>query len=162
MTSPNGAMVAVYSDSPAGRRYLLLHSAEVPANDHGEWSWGFPSGCREPGERIGSTASRELMEETGIVGNPTPVVTDDVGWAVYHLAVPWGTSVRLAPGEHNEYDWVTVDEAIKRLRPKVLVESFQLALTAIEQHSPVDRHIELDTPDGPVGVGPRRLARQDR
>lgn len=134
VTIPNGAMVAVHSDSPDGRRYLLLHNAEVPANDAGEWEWGFPSGCREPGERIDTTASRELHEETGIVGDPTPVITRDIVWAVYYLRVPWGTSIRLAPDEHNEFDWVTLDVAIQRLKPDVLVQSLRLVLTAIDNH----------------------------
>ncbi|MFD1717913.1 NUDIX domain-containing protein [Georgenia deserti] len=130
-TTPGGAVVAVFSDSPVGRRFLLLHSAEFPVGEAGDWAWGFPSGCREPGEDIDSTAARELDEETGISGDLTPVRTHDVAWAIYYLQVPWGTPVQLAPGEHNAYEWVDRDGALSRLKPATLVDSFRLVLHAI-------------------------------
>ncbi|UFU08248.1 NUDIX domain-containing protein [Ruania halotolerans] len=130
-TTPGGAMVAVFSDSPAGRRFLLLHNSEFPVGEAGDWAWGFPSGCREPGECIDATAARELDEETGISGDLTPVRTHDVAWAIYYLQVPWGTSINLAPGEHNAYEWVDRDDALSRLKPEMLGDSFQLVLKSI-------------------------------
>lgn len=54
----------------------------------GDLVWGCPSGCREAGEDIGMCAARELWEETGIRADPTPVVTQDIGWALFRLQVP--------------------------------------------------------------------------
>jgi 8-oxo-dGTP pyrophosphatase MutT (NUDIX family) len=85
--NPGGAMTAVISDSPEGPRYLLLHNAET--TDDGDWAWGSPSGCLEPGEDIAGCAARELFEETGIRGEPIPVITEDIDWAVFRLRVPW-------------------------------------------------------------------------
>jgi hypothetical protein len=43
-----GAMVAVFGHSPDGPRHLLLHRADVPLGEDGDWAWGSPSGVREP------------------------------------------------------------------------------------------------------------------
>lgn len=71
---PSGAMVAVFSESPEGMRYLLLHNSEKQIGKTGDWLWGCPSGCREAGEDIGTCAARELWEETGIRADPTPLL----------------------------------------------------------------------------------------
>lgn len=125
-------MVAVYSESPVGRRYLLLHNADKQIGEAGDWVWGCPSGCRDPGEDIGTCAARELWEETGIRADPTPVVTRDIGWAVFRLQVPWDTPVRLTPDEHNAFGWFALDESSERLLPELQANSFRLAVEAIE------------------------------
>ena len=130
MPQPDGAMVAVISESPEGPRHLLLHSAEGAV---GDWGWGSPSGCLEPGEDIAACAARELFEETGIRATPEPVVTRDIGWAVYVLEVPWGTPVVLSPAEHDDFVWVDVDEAHRRCRPERQAASFRIAVQAIEE-----------------------------
>lgn len=124
---PGGAMVAVVSNSPHGQRHLLLHSAE---GNVGDWEWGSPSGCLEPGESIAECAARELVEETGIVADPEPVATENIGWAVFILEVPWGTRVRLSH-EHDDFAWVSLDEAMRRCRPERHAASFRLAMGAI-------------------------------
>lgn len=128
---PGGAMTAVYSESPSGRRYLLLHSSETELGDSGDWVWGCPSGCLEPDEDIFSCAARELWEETGIRAEPVPVVTHDIGWAVFHLEVPWGTPVSLAPDEHDAFAWCALDEATARIQPERQAVSFRLAVAAL-------------------------------
>lgn len=130
---PSGAMVAVFSESPEGRRYLLLHNCEKQTGKTGDWVWGCPSGRREAGEDIGTCAARELWEETGIRADPTPVATQDIGWAVFCLQVPWGTPVMLAPDEHNAFGWFALDdESSERLLPELQAASFRLAVEAIE------------------------------
>lgn len=124
---PKGAMVAVVSSSPEGRRYLLLHSAE---GNVGDWEWGSPSGCIEPGESVSDCATRELREETGIEGEPEPVATENIGWAVFFLDVPWGIQVELSH-EHDDFAWVSLDEATRLCRPEMQAESFRLAVSAI-------------------------------
>lgn len=128
--NPGGAMTAVISDSPEGPRYLLLHSAETA--DEGDWAWGSPSGCLEPGEDIAACAARELFEETGIRAEPIPVIIENLDWAVFRLRVPWGTPVRLNLQEHKGFEWVEVDEARRRCRPERQTRSFELAVAAIE------------------------------
>lgn len=132
-THPNGAMVAVFSQTPKGRRYLLLHNVDYAPGNNGDWAWGSPSGCLEPDEDITTCAARELFEETGIRATPVPVVTEDIDWAVFYLQVPCGTHVELSPTEHNGFDWVTIDDAFERCRPERLAVSFRTATTAIHE-----------------------------
>lgn len=126
---PGGAAIVVSSQSPEGRRYLILHRNDDDQHNSGDgdWAWGPPSGCREPGEDVHTCAARELYEETGIRAVPTAVATYDIGWAVFCLEVPWDTEVRLSPGEHDRYAWVTFAEACTRCRPETVVNGFHLA-----------------------------------
>lgn len=130
---PSGAMVAVFSESPEGRRYLLLHNAEYAAREAGDWAWGPPSGCRESGEDIATCAARELFEETGIRGEPVPVVTAHIAWAVFILKVPRGISVELSTQEHNDFAWVTLEDAHTMCRPERLAVSLRTAAEAIQE-----------------------------
>ncbi|GAA4995425.1 hypothetical protein GCM10023317_24590 [Actinopolymorpha pittospori] len=123
-------MVAVISQSPDGPRYLLLHSAEYVPGKAGDWEWGPPSGCIEPDEDIATCATRELFEETGIRGEPQPVATEDIGWALFFLNVPWGTAVRLDAAEHNDFAWVTFEDACRMCRPERVAEGFRIAVEA--------------------------------
>jgi 8-oxo-dGTP pyrophosphatase MutT (NUDIX family) len=127
-TMPKGAMVAVFSRSPDGPRFLLLHNAEALV---GDWEWGSPSGCREPGEDIAECAARELFEETGIRAEPQPVVTSDVDWAVYYLEVPWATPVTLSREEHDEFVWASIEDAHRRVAPERQAVTFRAAVRAI-------------------------------
>lgn len=130
---PNGAMVAVFSQSPEGRRYLLLHNVDYAPGQTGDWAWGSPSGCVEPEEDISACAARELLEETGIRATPVPVVTESIGWAVFFLEVPWGTRVELSPTEHNDFAWVTLDDAFTMCQPEQLAASLRTAVAAIQE-----------------------------
>ena len=125
-------MVAVYSDSPQGRRHLLLHNVDVPVGEIGDWTWGSPSGCREPDEDSAGCAARELFEEAGIRGEPVPVVTEQIAWAVYALEVPWGTEVTLS-SEHNDFTWATREQMVEWCQPERLAVSVGAALAAIDR-----------------------------
>lgn len=127
---PHGAMVVVASRSPNGWRYVLLHRARRGPDWGGDWAWTPPSGSRKPGEDVTACAIRELHEETGLHGQPQPVLTQDVGWAVFALEVPWGTAVAADETEHDRLEWVTYAEARRRCRPATIVENFTLACEA--------------------------------
>jgi 8-oxo-dGTP pyrophosphatase MutT (NUDIX family) len=85
ITQPTGAMVTVFSQSPEGRRFLLLHNVDYAPGQNGDWAWGSPSGCLEANEDIAACAATELFEETGIRAHQVPVVTEDIDWAVFSL-----------------------------------------------------------------------------
>ena len=127
---PHGATIVVASRAPPGWRYLLLHRAHRGPAWDGDWAWTPPAGSRRPDEDLTACAVRELFEETGLRAVPRPVVTAEVGWAVFALEVPWGTAVTVDGTEHDRLDWVTSAEARRRLRPAALVSSFVTACEA--------------------------------
>lgn len=136
-TDPSIASVVVSSLSPSGLRVLLLHPSDVDSHV-GDWAWVPPGGQREPGEDPAACARRELEEETGIRADPDLVcsVTQDiqigdkaiqVKVAVFHLDVPWQTSVQLSH-EHTDSEWVTVDQVRERCRPLAVRDAVMSAL----------------------------------
>jgi 8-oxo-dGTP pyrophosphatase MutT (NUDIX family) len=127
---PHGATIVVASPSPQGWRFVLLHRAHRGPGWEGDWAWTPPAGSRKPGEDVTACAIRELHEETGLREAPRPVLTGDVGWAVFALEVPWGTAIAVDGTEHDRFEWVTFDEARQRCRPAVLHDSFMAACEA--------------------------------
>ena len=123
-------MVVVASRSPDEWRYVLLHRARRGPAWDGDWAWTPPSGSRKPGEDVTACAIRELSEETGLGGQPRPVLTQDVGWAVFALEVPWGTVVTADGTEHDRLEWVSHAEVLRRCRPAAITESFTAACEA--------------------------------
>jgi 8-oxo-dGTP pyrophosphatase MutT (NUDIX family) len=127
---PHGAMIVVASRAPQGWRYVLLHRARRGPDWEGDWAWTPPSGSRKPGEDVAACAARELREETGLSGSPRPVLTHDVGWAVFAHEIPWGTAVTADGTEHDRFEWVSYAEACRRCRPADLVANFTAACQA--------------------------------
>lgn len=125
---PGGAMVGPWS---ATRRTVSVTSFSTAQKE----TWGTGSGGRRRAassrESIAECAARELVEETGVVADPEPVATENIGWAVFILEVPWGTRVRLSH-EHDDFAWVSQDEAMRRCRPERQAASFRLAMGAID------------------------------
>ena len=96
-------------------------------------NWDFPKGLCEDGEQPLQAAKREVHEETGITelqfewGDRTietgPYNKGKV--ARYYLAqtaqaeVEMGTSPELGRPEHNEYRWVSFDQAYDLSSPRV-------------------------------------------
>jgi dihydroneopterin triphosphate diphosphatase len=111
-------------------RVLLLERADFPGY------WQSVTGSQEAGETLHDTATRELLEETGIDAHAHGGVND---WGVsnvyeiypqwrqryppgttrntehvFSLEVPDGTRVTLNPREHLAYLWVPWQEAAPR------------------------------------------------
>ncbi|MDH6124545.1 NUDIX hydrolase [Kitasatospora sp. GP82] len=99
--------------------------------------WQFVGGTVDPGENPVECAKRELLEETGIVGEPGELLA--VAWthpsaeleypACHFLfdfgTIPADTPITLPPGELDSHRWVTPEEALTLLGP-----SRSLRLTA--------------------------------
>lgn len=111
-------------------RVLLLERADYP--DH----WQSVTGSQEPGETLAETATRELLEETGVVASHYGGLND---WElsnvfeifpqwrqrypggtthntehVFALCVPEPVPVRLAPDEHRAYAWLPWPQAAEK------------------------------------------------
>ena len=124
---PHGATVVVASESPDGWRYLVLHRAHHGAEFGGDWAWTPPAGARLPGEDIADCAARELEEESGLRGSPSPLLVGSVEWAVFDMVVPWGTYIVVDGVEHDRYEWLSLEEACARCLPPIVGASLRLA-----------------------------------
>lgn len=124
---PISTLVLVYTRD---LRVLLLERADFPEH------WQSVTGSQEPGETLEETATRELLEETGIDARPYGGVVDwNVSndyeifpqWRhryppgtlhntehVFGLEVPQPVPVALAPREHLQYVWMPWREAAAR------------------------------------------------
>ena len=88
---PVSVLVLVYTPD---RHVLLIERADFP--DH----WQSVTGSQEPGESLPVTASRELLEETGIDARAYGTLTDWQMSNVYEIFPKWRH--RYAPGTtHN-------------------------------------------------------------
>jgi 8-oxo-dGTP pyrophosphatase MutT (NUDIX family) len=119
---PFGATVLVLRREAGAVEYLVLRRSLV-AGDHEDWAWGPPSGARLPGEDVEACARRELEEETGL-RLALHGINHSPDWASYWTEAPFDTPVRLSM-EHDRYEWVTRDEAVRRCRPAIVAEQFE-------------------------------------
>jgi ADP-ribose pyrophosphatase YjhB (NUDIX family) len=118
-----GAGVVVINDG----RILLIRRASGAFVDH----WAVPGGRQQWGETMRETATREVLEETGLiieVGDPVWVgdILDDDDPPVYHytvvdfLATVVGGEL-VAGDDAAEARWVPVDEVrAMRLTPTMV------------------------------------------
>ena len=118
------AGVVVLHPGPRGYRLLLLRAYR---------HWDFPKGLVEPGEEPFEAACREVREETGLTGlrftwGEAYVETAPYGRgkvARYYVAetpedrVVLGVSPVLGRPEHDEFRWVTLEQARGLLVPRV-------------------------------------------
>ena len=124
---PISTLVLVYTSD---LRVLLLERADFPEH------WQSVTGSQEPGETLLETATRELLEETGIdarryggladwgVSNAYeifaqwrhryPEGTTQNTEHVFGLEVPEPVSVTVAPREHLQYAWLDWRDAAAR------------------------------------------------
>lgn len=129
--SPETQSVQVIVMSVPDRRILLLKRNPV----HGDF-WQPVTGFLEPGESPAETASRELEEETGLVGRPQSLNHEQSflldPWQVggenlqrptihreysFLLTVPSPPPrLRIDPGQHATAGWFTIEEATRRVR----------------------------------------------
>lgn len=126
-----------------GRRIKVLSAGvAVLRRQDGEWRllllrafqyWDFPKGKVEPGESALDGARREVAEESGITEldfrwgdahfETGPYAQGKL--ARYYIAetptedVVLGISPELGRPEHQEYRWVTFDEAFRMTSPRV-------------------------------------------
>ncbi len=97
-------------------------------------NWDFPKGMKDEGETPLAAARREFTEETGIASINIPsselfIETDPYSngkVARYYLGFVEGkVNIRLLPNpvtgilEHHEYRWLTKEEALELLVPRL-------------------------------------------
>ena len=119
---PHGATVLVLRRDAGVVEYLVLRRSIV-ASDEADWAWGPPCGARFPGEDVEACARRELEEETGL-RLALHGINHAPDWASYWAEAPFDAPVRLS-AEHDRYEWVTRDEAVRRCQPAVVAEQFE-------------------------------------
>jgi 8-oxo-dGTP pyrophosphatase MutT (NUDIX family) len=122
---PTGTVIAVVRRQGAQLEWLVLHRAHRGREYEGDWAWGAPSGCRQPGEAVEACARRELDEETGLGLTPA-LLMDHEEWPLFLVEAPAGAEVRLS-AEHDAYRWVQLTAAIDLIRPAAVAEQLRRA-----------------------------------
>ncbi len=128
MASPHirAAGAVVFHRTPKGVRLLLLRAYA---------NWDFPKGLVAPGEDQLAAARREVFEETGLgevefpFGDEYQETLPYSGNKVarYYLAetdaerIELPVSPELGRPEHDEWRWVTFDEAEDLLPPRLAI-----------------------------------------
>jgi 8-oxo-dGTP pyrophosphatase MutT (NUDIX family) len=131
---PFGATVVVYRRGAQGVEVLVLHRAHSGADHEGDWAWTPPAGKRGHGEGIAECARRELFEETGLELPLVPTGAGSADWSIFLAEAPAGAAVSLAGEAHNEHDrfeWLPGDEAVRRCQPRPVSESLRAALALV-------------------------------
>lgn len=114
----------VFRRTPRGPRFLVLRAFR---------NWDFPKGLVETGEEQLACAKREVEEETGLASLDYPFgeeFRETVPYAGgkvarYYLAeteeveVVLPVSPELGRPEHQEYRWVSLEEAEELLPPRL-------------------------------------------
>lgn len=124
------AGVIVFHRGEAGCRFLLVLSRLTKRP-----LWEFPKGGVDEGESLQEAAMRELLEETGLRPDDVRMVagferreeyrftTGDNNRktlirkeVTYYLAEALRTEVRIAEAEASEYAWLSLKDALRKLR----------------------------------------------
>ncbi len=124
------AGVIVFHRGDHGCRFLLVLSRLTKRP-----LWEFPKGGVDAGESLRQAAMRELREETGLQESDVRLVPDferreeyrfTTGEAegrqlirkevTYYLAEAQRTDVRIAEAEASDYAWLSLRDALRKLR----------------------------------------------
>ena len=127
---PFVACVVVHRERAGQLEVLLLHRAASGPEYEGEWAWTPPAGSRFPGEDIDICAARELTEETSLTLAIARVGAVTEACIVYR-AQAGGDSAVILDAEHDRFEWVGAEEAMRRCRPAIVAEEIRAALDAI-------------------------------
>jgi 8-oxo-dGTP pyrophosphatase MutT (NUDIX family)/RimJ/RimL family protein N-acetyltransferase len=121
---PHGATVVVRRP---GADYLILHRAHHGPDYAGDWAWTPPAGARQPGESVFACVQRELAEEAGLTSREMWPIDFSGDWAVFCLDVPADANVELIDAEHDAFEWVSADTAIRRCKPAAVGQTVRAA-----------------------------------
>jgi 8-oxo-dGTP pyrophosphatase MutT (NUDIX family) len=100
--------------------YLFIKRTE-PLLDGGGIRWDIPGGRIKAKESLGEALVRELQEETGmgLSGPPVLIAAQDIMVPDKHIHIVRLTymaesvsDIKLS-NEHNEYNWLSLDKALK-------------------------------------------------
>lgn len=141
----NSAGVIVITRSHGGCRFLLLRSSQTKRP-----LWEFPKGALDDGETPFDAALRELQEETGLDAADVRIVegferremyrftagdgkdrTAIRKRVTYYLAETDQTDVTLSPVEATRFAWLTLDQALRKVRYKTRKQFLRDAAAAV-------------------------------
>ena len=127
---PHGATIVVFRRAGGAIELLMLHRAHHGPEYEGDWAWTPPAGSRLPGEPIEVCARRELREESGLILDLEPTACGTVEWHVYLAEASADIQVVL-DAEHDQFVWVSCEEAVGRCRPDRASVPLQAAVALI-------------------------------
>ncbi len=113
---------------------LILRRSASDRSRPGDWD--YPGGGQDEGEDFSMTASREIREETGLSISP-----DRLRLVYAHTELKQGENIirllyvgRVGAGqqvslsfEHDEYHWLSIDEALKTFQHRVWTAGLRYA-----------------------------------
>ena len=117
---PARPIVGVLAVVLRGERALVVRRSNPPMAGR----WGFPGGVLELGETVAEGAMRELLEETGVVAEPSGILTvidtidrDDEGQVRYHYTLvavrgSWRQGAGAPGDDADEVAWLSGAEIV--------------------------------------------------
>jgi 8-oxo-dGTP pyrophosphatase MutT (NUDIX family) len=77
-------------------------------------------------------ARRELTEETGLDLHVQWINDGATDWVIYCAEADASTQIELPDEEHDQFEWVSLVEALQRCRPERVAEGIECVARAIE------------------------------
>ena len=139
---PERPIVGVLAVVLRGNRALVVRRANPPMAGR----WGFPGGVLELGETVAEGAMRELLEETGVVAEPTGTLTvidtidrDEAGRVRFHYTLvavrgEWRSGEGVAGDDADEVAWLSRADIVEGglLTAPALLPLIELALNSAD------------------------------
>lgn len=145
MPVERSAGILFFRNTPQGRQYLILRSSRRPPNK--SEFWDISKGILGKGEKGIDAALREEKEEVGIsdfkiiegfkktvsyftmrTGKPMPK------FVAIFLAEAKNADVKLS-WEHDKYEWLSYEEARKRLSVTQIKKALEAAEQFLQEHA---------------------------